>query len=273
MYMSDRELIDLKAIMLLSGFTSYKTDYFDTNSYKSFRSTMLDNLPYGDLERFEFDLYPKSEILKSGKYVINKHFGKLDLRAKYADGDDMESQLVSLFGLDPSPGKYNEIIDYINNQIQLVRVTDIPVTLNCEAAPGGFVGTTYFYDSNIMSDNYLKKLPQCVREIVLSGNCDEAMKCVYVHEMAHALINRHKGSIENFLNSEVFPIFMEKVAALDIDESGYLLDLKNLYRIIQLKHMMLDNEVLEFSERGFSNALEDKKYILSTLHATALFDT
>lgn len=264
----------LNTIMNLYGYKTNVTDFFETNSYKKLREVMLDNLPFGDLRRFSFDFYPLSEVLSSGKYVIDKHFGNLDLRVKYAKGDEFETRLVAMFGTNPKPDKYDDIIDFINNQIDLINVTAIPVSLNTNSdITGGYTSTSYFYGIDQMNEDYYKKLPVCIKGISLEGACNENVKCTYVHEMAHALINRHKYNINNYLNTETFSIFMEKVAAEDIDSSGELLDMKSFYRIIQSKNNMLDMEIRKFNEMDYTDILEDQKYIISTLHATALFQT
>lgn len=264
----------INCLMNLYGYEKNSTAYFDTNSYKKLREVMLNNLPYGDFRRFSFDFYPISEVLSSGKYVIDKHFGSLDLRVKYSKGDEFGTKLVAIFGPNPKPDKYDDIIDFINNQIDLIKVTDIPVSLNTSSnITTGYTSVTYFYEINQMNEKYFKKLPTCTRNISLEGMSNENLKTIYVHEMAHALINRHKNNVKNYLNAEAFSIFMEKVASRDIDPSGDLLDMKSFYRIVQCKHNMLDMEIRKFNETNYTDTLEYEKYIVSTLHATALFDT
>ena len=74
------------------------------------------------------------------------------------------------------------------------------------------------------------------------------------------------------MNDEVLSIFMEKIAAYDLEQSRTLLDKKNLRRILQIKHNILDREILEFRDERFSVVLSSKTYILSALRASALFD-
>lgn len=272
MYLNEEDNKRLKKKILIGGFSSYETDYFNSNSYRSLRQTMLENLPHNNFE-LNIPFCPKNEIIKAGRYVIDKHFGNLDLRVRFADGDDMKTQLFAIFGPNPTPDKYEDIIKYVNNQIGLLRVTDIPVYLNCNSETNGYVNTTYFYGIDDMEEEYFKILPDCVREIGLEGPCNEDTKSIYVHEMAHALINRHKGSIQNLLNTEAFSIFMEKVAAEDLDSEGKLLDFEGISRILQIKRNVLNNEMITFDGKDFLRALEDRKYIISSLHATALFNT
>ena len=273
MQITEDEKRDLKTKMLVDGCLEYETDFFDTNAYKNLRTTMLDYLPTCNKKIFDFKLLPKSEILKAGRYVIDKHFGKIDLRVPFANGDELESKIVAIFGCNPKKEKYDNIINYINNQVELVRVTDIPVYLNTAAEKNGYVFTTYFYENKIMGEDYYKKLPACVREIAIEGNCDDDAKSIYVHEMTHALVNRHKGNVRNLLNNEALSIFMEKVAAQDIDQSGFLLDIKNLNRILHNKHCLLDRELFIFRDELFKDILKDETYLLSTIQATALFNT
>ena len=209
MTITDQDKKELKKRKLICGFKSHDTAFFDSSSYRKLRETMLDHLPNGDTDKYILDFIPKSEMLKAGRFVIDKHFSEFDLRVPYANGDDMKSQLTAVFGLDPKKEQYNDIIEYINSHIELVRVTDIPVYLNTNSSRNGYVSNAWFYNDVIDEENYFKKLNQYATEIAVEGNCDENSKCIYVHEMSHALINRNKGSIENLLNSEAFTIFME----------------------------------------------------------------
>ena len=271
--MTEEEQKDLHATMVFNGYSTCETNFFDTKEYKKLRNTMLEYFPFGNPKRFNFDFFPKSEILASGKYVIDKHFGKVDLRVPYTDGDDMESQIIALFGKEPTPDQYDDIVDYIKNKVNLVNITEIPVYLDMQQSSNGFLSSTRFYDYDIVTDEFFKKVPNCVREIIIEGDCDDNTKCIYVHEMSHGLINRYKGNIQNLLNEEAFPIFMEKVAASDLEDDDDFLDLKNLYRILQIKHNVFDKEILEFREENALGILHSKAYIFAALNATALFNT
>ena len=155
MHINEEDSKRLKVMMIKNGYTSYETDYFNSNSYRSLRKTMLENLPQSNYG-LNIPFCTKSEVINAGRYVIDKHFGNLDLRVKFADGDDMESQLYAIFGPNPTPDKYEDIIRYINNQIKLLRVTDIPVYLNCSHKANGYVSSTYFYEINDIEEEYYK---------------------------------------------------------------------------------------------------------------------
>jgi len=273
MKITDDEILSLKTQMLVGGYKDNKTTYFESPSYKKLRETMLDHLDKGNLKRFSFTFLPKSEILSSGRFVIDKHFSKFDLRVPFANGDDLETQLVARFGEYPKKEQYDDIIDYINTHVDLVRVTDIPLYLHTHTDQNGYETETWFYGNKIMEESYFKRLQPCVREIAVEGNCDENSRCIYVHEISHALINRHKKTIRNILNKEAFPIFMERVAAKDLESEEDFLNLKIFLRILQTKNHVLERELYQFKEEKFSDIVMSETYILSTLHATALFDT
>jgi len=267
-YMTENEKLILDAKMIKGGYKTYESNYFDTESYRKFKHTILDHLPNDIIKKSTFTLYPKSQILQDGKYVIEKHFGDLDLKVPYTDGDDLYSSVVAKFGKDPQPEQYDNIIKYINNQIKLIKVTDIPVYLNRYDIRGG--RAMFDYISNL--NEFHKQMPMFLKEIQLDGDCDDLTAPFYVHEMSHALINRHKGTIKNLLNDEVFSIFMEKLAALDIDPGGYLLEVINLNRILNNKIAVIYKELNGFNEINFSQTIDAKTYLLSSLYATALFD-
>lgn len=271
MQLTDEQWMALEIQRLIYGFDTYETDYFATSSYKKLRTTLLNYLPTENPENFIFMIFPKSEILQAGKYVIDKHFESIDLQVYFTTRDDIASQVNTLFGQRIISEQYDEVIDYINNQLELVRVTDIPVYLT--DSKGGYVDMSYFRIINMLAEEDYRQLPRWVSKIVLSNHHNINTKCSYVHEMMHALASRHNGNIRNLLNDEVLSIFMEKVAAYDIDQSGNSLDLKNLDRILYLKYAMISKELHTFTGEEVENILEYRKYIISSLHATALFNT
>lgn len=272
MELTENEKKGLRTRLLVNGVKHYETDFFNTDSYDRLRTEMSHALPLIHDKRLKFAFCDKNDILSAGKYVIDKHFGGIDIRVPYANGDDLESQLVKRFGDKPKPEQYDEIIDYINTHLELPKVTDIPLHLNTGKSRNAQSVITWFYTYKIMEESFYKKLPICTKEINISGNCDENSKLMYVHEMSHALLNKNKGSYSMAFNKEALSIFMEKVAALDLDESGKLLELKTLFRLLQIKHNILNKELLEFREEKPLSVFDDKTYIYSALNATALFD-
>lgn len=271
--MEEKEKNALKRCMLLHGYSSCETDYFDSQDYRRLRYTMLDYLPHDENSLKKSKCIFKSEVMQAGRFVIDKHFGMLDLRVPYSKEDDLKSQVIALFGTNPDKQNYDKIIKYINDQANLVRVTDIPVYLDIDSSSNGYVSRNYFLEDEKIEDDFYKKLPIVTTEIGLLGDCNEDKKTTYVHEMVHALLDRNKGSVKNLLNLETLSIFMERVAAQDLDSSNKLLDRNILLRILYTKHNVLNRELLQFENNESGNVLRHNTYIISSLNATALFQT
>lgn len=56
--------------------------------------------------------------------------------------------------------------------------------------------------------------------ICLERRFSKELLPIYVHEIAHTQLDSQKGSVENYHNNEIIPIFLEKLVALVTDETG-----------------------------------------------------
>ncbi len=272
MKLKETEKETLNTLMSIYGYNEYKSSFFETNEYKKLRIAMLDNLPILNDQRLIFRFCDKSELLKAGKYIIDKHCNGIDLKIPYTSDDDLKTQLVCRFGENPSEEKYDEMVDYIKNNITLLKVTDLPIYLDTYSERDSSVSTAWFYSNDDVEEKFFKKIPVCISVIKIFGPCDECAKVMYVHEMYHALLDRNKGIANNLLYNEFIPIFMEKVAAYDLDNSGNLLELWNLKRLLSIKMCILDKEYEDFREKNAMDIIEDETYIISGLLATGLFN-
>lgn len=92
----------------------------------------------------------------------------------------------------------------------------------------------------------------------------------YIHELTHTQVDSVKGSVENYNNSELLPIFMEKLAALEVGGKNFLQtieDLRAYYTLNFLSSLILDNEPNE------EDVVENTMYVESFLLANNLFYT
>lgn len=114
----------------------------------------------------------------------------------------------------------------------------------------------------IDNDTYLDNMPIIVSGYNLGGIKLSRLGIVtHLHEVTHALLERNKGSVIDYYKSELLSILMEKIAALEIDQTSVLLSKQNIYRYENLKSCI--------------NGKQDDdshKYLLSTLLAEVLFD-
>lgn len=268
----DKRIFDAR--MAYYGYKSYKSDFFATDEYAKLQACIINHLPVKNDPRLKFAFCDKSDVLSAGKYVIEKHFNDIDLRVFCTNGDDLYTQVIARFGEKPKEEECSEIIKYIKNHLSFIKVTDIPVELDAlKSTQNGRVSSLMFYASSKVNKSFFKKLPVCVRKLELSGPCNINSYSNYVHEMMHALFNRNKRNKKNYLNDEALSIFMERVAAKDLEDSNNLLELRILKRILDIKNNILEKSKNEFLEQKPEDIITREKYIVSTLHATALFDT
>ena len=94
----------------------------------------------------------------------------------------------------------------------------------------------------------------------------------YIHEIAHTQLMSKKGSILNFKNQEVIPIFLELLASANIDDGKLLNDSVK----IRLRELASGMKLLKYKSNSNmfdkENILKSCSYIESTLVALDLFD-
>ncbi len=271
--MNNEEKKEIQKQLLLTGATDYTSDFFDTSEYNTLKHTAMDYLDKLNDERLKFKHLPMSTVLKAGKFVIDKHTRGISLKVPYTNCDFLRTDVIAKFGEEPKKYQYDEIVKFIDENAERLDVTDIPVHCDMSNNDNGFASSTFFFGTNSVIPSFYEKLNYYVSRIELSGACDENKQMVYVHELYHALLGRNKGSINNLLHNEALSIFMEKVAALDLDDSKHLLDLSTLDRLLDIKTNIMSKIKNEFYDDDYLATISKEKYIISTLLATALFDT
>lgn len=108
-------------------------------------------------------------------------------------------------------------------------------------------------------------------EIGLGNTLTPLSGATLVHEVAHTQMEQNIGYAEDYLNSEVINIFLEKVAALEIDKTGKLLRIQEKFRLEYLSKLYF-----ELCNNGSSFTREERiahlVYIKSILIANKMFD-
>lgn len=102
--------------------------------------------------------------------------------------------------------------------------------------------------------------------IELGNQIDYLSPPTHCHEITHGLIEKNKGSIENYLNAEVLSMWMEKLAALDMSEG--LLRVIETNRLAALKER---TNSLKSKEVILEEDLESYQYLYSGFLAEQLF--
>ena len=273
MKLTDKEKKEMEIDLARYGFKKYDTAFFDGDEYRKLRAVILDGLPNYEDSRLKFNFCNIDKVLNAGKEVVEKHTDGIDTRVLYSRGDYFSTYLTEKFGSEIKKEQYNEVIEFIKNNAELIKVTDIPVSFNNNDDAAGYTSSVFFYRIDEVDLEFYKMVPVTNHKIILEGPCTDKLKFIYVHEMYHALLERNKGTVGNYFHDEMLSIFMEKVAALDLDASEELLEKKILERLLSMKRSIINKTRLDFLDENHLNNFTAQKYIISTLCATDLFNT
>lgn len=144
-------------------------------------------------------------------------------------------------------------------------------------------------DIDIVLTNGHSMIGQIIKPIVIAPSVDENNRKIYfsnielgnqltnlssatlVHEIAHSQLEQNIGYAEDYLNKELITIFLEKVAALELDPTGELLKISEKMRFNDI----LNRYLLLHQKKGEINTISDIDnllYIKSTFYAEKLFD-
>lgn len=256
---------NMKQFNLKLNYLGYKGINFDSVSLKKFanilrvRSTidetapnLLENLPNLSLE----------EVRELTKIFCEKYFSLHDI--SYVSVDKLQKK-QDFF--QTSSNEY-EVYDKVNSLLTEIHPLDIDIKL---IEGNSFVGQVI--KPIIMSPSSVKEKNRRVyfSNIELGEQLTKLSVGTLVHEVAHLQQEHHIGYAEDFLNKEIISIFLEKVAALEMDPTGELLKISEKLRF---------NDVLaHYSELIANNGkistpsdVESLLYINSTLYAEKLFD-
>ena len=108
--LSENELNILHKKMLFHGHKTYTSDFFATQEYKRLRYSAIDHLNASWDNRLSFHFCSINDILKAGKYVVEKHTNGINIRVPYTNNDYLTSMVIAKFGTNPKTKKYDKII-------------------------------------------------------------------------------------------------------------------------------------------------------------------
>ena len=157
---------------------------------------------------------------------------------------------------------FNSFINLVNDYLSTLEPFDIPVlfdkTIDIE---GGYCNPLY-----LGKDEEIKKL--IFTEFVISQKLSVLTSGIYAHEVIHSQLEFNNG-VNNYIHSEVLPIFFDKFTALYINDNYETLKINEKLRIIRLF-----NAIDSYKNKGLSLYHKTKlsMVIISILEAEKLFD-
>ena len=259
---SDQE--DLEHEMALYGYVENSTDFFKTKSYERL---VIDFIKNKQKYISNTNLQPRtiSFLRKAANKIIIDQTGSLNRKVLYLEEDQ---RLIYDFTAEHGeiiPEKYDDILKYLKKKAKKREVTTLPIRWITSSNRNGMSRIYSEYPRDI---EFIKQYPIISTGISMINQNDDLGATVLVHEMTHALIDRHKGIIRNILHDEVLSIYLELVAAYELDPTGELLNIVAKYRLLNLK-----NNIFTSQQQLFNGVMPDgENYIDSCLYAFNLFE-
>ena len=261
---NEQDQEDLKSEMALYGYIDNNTDFFDTKNYERL---ILDFIKNKQKYNSNFKLTPRTIqfIRKEANKIIIDQTGSLNRKVLYLEEDQRLIYDFTAEHGDITQENYDEVIKYIKKKARKREVTTLPIRWFISTSRNGMSRIYHEYQDDI---EFIKKFPMISTGISMINQNDDLGITVLVHEMTHALIDRHKGIIKNILHDEVLSIYFELVAAYELDQTEKLLEITAKFRLLNLK-----NNILTSQQQIFNGIMPDgENYIDSCLYAFNLFE-
>ncbi len=259
---SDKE--DLEHEMALYGYTENETTFFDTKNYEKLVIDFIKNR-----HKYIYNINLPQKTIKSIREAANKviidQTGSLNRKVLYLESDQrLIYDFTAQYG-EVTKENYDVLLKYIKKKARKREVTTLPIRWVASSSRNGM---STIYSEYIEDIEILKQFPIISSGISMINQNDYLGSTVLVHEMTHALIDRHKGIIKNILHDEVLSIYFELVAAYELDPSGKLLEIAATQRLQNLK-----GNILVVEQQIFNGEIPDgENYIDSCLYAFNLFE-
>jgi len=224
---------------------------------------VLTKLPEkSNISNFKID---RKDVPKYTKAFFEQHF-KLH-EVPYMSISDA-SEIFKKYGDNPTnTSSLNLLVEELKNKSKYVSPYDIPVKyVNGHSMIGEIQKPIIL----VPVEEYLKELQIVFSEIQLGNNITKLTSATYAHEITHSQLESIKGSTRNYHNKEFVSIFIEKLVALELDNSRKILNKSELIRFRNLAEQI----AVLYSADKFTRTqcLEATVAVTSTLKAENLFD-
>ena len=156
----------------------------------------------------------------------------------------------------------NSFINLVNDYLSTLEPFDIPILFDKALdIEGGYCNPLY-----LGKGEEIKKL--IFTEFVISQKLSVLTSGIYAHEVIHSQLEFNNG-VNNYIHSEVLPIFFDKFTALYINDNYETLKINEKLRFIRLF-----NAIDSYKNKGLSlyNKTKLSMGIISILEAEKLFN-
>lgn len=203
----------------------------------------------------------REDELRSRAYeVFNRHFKAHDIKhtTQQLIADNQSYITNSATGL--------EVAQKFNSLLTTISPFDLPITYT----PGhSMVGQVLKPLVILPYEDFISNVEVPFDRIELGDNLTELSIATLIHEITHTLIEPNRGYTENFQYKEVLSILLEKIIALELDETGELLKLSERTRY---QSLLFDFYKLKMAQLPLEERINSSIYVTSTPIAEKLFD-
>lgn len=247
------------------AYLGYKGINLDNISLKTFRN-FINVMPKKDEKSFasllSLPTLSLEEVRELTKCFCQKYFSLSDI--SYVSLDKLKSNMEFI----TSTNSTSEFYDRINSFLVKSNPLDLPIYLVEGHSMVGEIETPLIITPLAPQDDNRKVYFSYIN---LGKQLTQLSVATLIHEIAHSQQEQNIGYAEDYLNKEIISIFLEKVAALEMDSTGELLRISELTRF----NDVLDHYYSLSLKKGvISNKSDvtDLLYIKSTFYAEKLFD-
>lgn len=249
------------------GYKGYHLDNFNFDHLKNIlelKKMILGNHDYRTLasDIMQLDSLTWDEIVDSAKKFYANYFNLHNIN--YIDEDLLDKTVKDM----PDDTKADEFYKKINGVISSINPFCLPVEIVKEFDFGpGVRKPLYIYPGDSTNENrsiYFSK-------IKMGRMFNTLTPCVLIHEHMHLQLDSVLGYTDDYFNREVLSIFIEKVAAFEMDKTGKLLNLFEKLRFQDLVNQY-DRYLANRNCMPKEDMLVSLTYIKSTLVAEKMFD-
>ncbi len=246
------ELGYLETMKIIYGYKKFDNSFLNNDNFKSCLNT-LNNCNFNMAK----SIYKKM-IPLIAKETLDILFPNLD-KYIYMIPSDILLRIYNEF----TPIDENSIVAFANKVSKIkskIKVHNLPISYQSGNSMEGKVNKLIIYCKNI---ELLKKYKIIFSGIILGSDFNYLSPFILIHEQIHSLLERNKGVIENYYNSELLPILMESIGAYT--HNNILADLIIKNRLYLCEH---DKKKLQKEK----DDLKVNKYLNSSFLAYYLFD-
>ena len=236
----DRDLLEAARVLMVMP----ETGTFNDNIKNRPNETQIKEFAKTFFERF-FRLHPVKTISNEEYQEICLHY-------------------VSKGG---KPENLLDMCNTLNLSSKSVMPYELPISYITSTLP--LVGTVQKPSFLKPNEKYLKKQNVYFSKIILGNPITEITPYSYIHEIIHTQVESVKGSVRDYRNSELLPIFVELLAVYETSSNKEVLN----YIINARLRDILEKISLIYTGKGDPQSLLlYATYVKSTLQALQLFD-